>query len=389
MPVKLSHSSISKYNHCPKHYDLYYNENLRAITASAFLPFGRAIDQCLNVILKEYQQTGQVTIDFRQLFDSNWQTVEINRTVYNLYDCTIVGYAKADFDSLVLNDEDIAIIAKQTALLCPEYISYDIDKLKEELGNVKANGEAYGLEQRHLKLINIINWHCLRRKGHLMLDAYITGIIPKISKVLSIQKEWEMTAPNGDRMGGYLDVVVELVGLQGKYVLDNKTSRRKYKPEEAQSSRQLAVYAFSENTANVGFAVMLKDMKHIEVKTCKSCGNVSEAKHKTCDKETEGVNAKGKPKMIRCNGEWDIKRSSYCETQFLVDKIPNFVQNTIIDNVGEIAKSISAGIFPKNLDSCDNFFGERCPMFNKCWKNSETNLIRVDNGNNKNNNDKK
>lgn len=377
--IRLSHSAISKYGHCPKHYDLYHNQRLRPNTVTAFLPFGRAMDECLNVILTEYGKTKAVTIDFRQLFDNHWQTVEINNTTYNLYDCTLVGYAKADFEDGVLLPEDRDTINKQTVLLCPEYSSYSVKELKEELVNIKSNGELMGLEQRHLKLLNMINWHCLRRKAHLMLDAYVLNVLPMISKVHHVQKRWEMVSPEGVTMAGVIDAIVELVGKEGLYILDNKTSRLIYKESDIRHDRQLAVYAFSEGLDQAAFAVMLKNMKYSTTKTCRACGFVSESRHDTCNKETLTVNPQtGKQKKVRCGGEWNILSTPYCETQFLVDKIPDFVQNTVIDNVTEIAQSIQTGIFPKNLDSCDNFFGERCPMYNKCWKNSEINLTKVE-----------
>jgi hypothetical protein len=65
-------------------------------------------------------------------------------------------------------------------------------------------------------------------------------------------------------------------------------------------------------------------------------------------------------------------------TQLFEDEIPEFEQNLVIDNVAEVNDAIKANVFVRNLNACDNMFGNRCPYYDKCHKGKDDGLEVVE-----------
>lgn len=358
---RISFSQISKYSQCPRSYKYYYVDRLRERSVTAFLPFGSAIDEALNSILTEFKNKKEITCDYKTIFDEKWNTVKINKINYPLIDCTLVGYAKSDFILDILKEEDFRFISAKAKELEVEYT--DLYEIKEQLEKEK---NTHTISESRHKFLNIINWLSLRRKGHLMLDAYVQKIIPEIEYVVDVQKKVELTSDCGSTLVGYVDAIVKFKQDIEPCVLDNKTSSMFYTEEKIKFSQQLFIYAYALGLSRVAYAVMSKNIKLDKRSTCTVCGHESKSAHKTCN----AVDENGK----RCGGAWTLSVNPECMTQVLRDRVEENTKLVVIDNIAEINDAIKAKVFPKNLNTCTNLYGNPCPYLNFCWKNDKTNL---------------
>lgn len=358
---RISFSQLSKYNQCPRSYKHHYIDRLRERSVTAFLPFGSAIDESLNSILLDIKKHKEIKSDYKAIFDNKWQTVTINKVNYNLIDCTLVGYSKNDFILEILKPEDLSFIKAKAEELNIEYS--DLYEVKEKLESEKNTKR---IELNAHKFLNILNWLSLRRKGHLMLDAYVQNIVPEIEYVVDVQKKVELTSDCGSTLVGYIDAVVKFKQDLEPCVLDNKTSSMFYTEDKIKFSQQLFIYAYALGLSRVAYAVMLKNIKLDKRSVCNVCGHESKSAHKTCN----AVNENGK----RCGGEWTLHLNPQCLTQILRDRVEENTKLVVIDNIAEINDAIKAKVFPKNLNTCTNLYGNPCPYLNYCWKNDKTNL---------------
>lgn len=372
---RLSFSQINKYNQCPRSYKLHYIDKLREKSATAYLAFGTAMDESLNAILLDYQKNKQVTCDYKTIFDENWQTIEINKKEHSLPTCTLVGYAKADFIIELLDESDKQfIIAKSHELgfedaLCGVSFS-QLKELKDELEEEKSQRQYKPFyEQRHA-LLNLMNWRSMRRKGHLMLDAYIKNILPEIEEVIAIQKQIELKSECGSSIIGYVDAIVKLKSREDYTVLDNKTASQPYAEDAVKTSQQLLLYTYALGYKHAGFAVMLKNIRMNRKKKCVECGYESNSAHKLCNNILETNK--------RCNGTWEEEVFPEATTQLIKDEVEEQTQFVVVDNVSEINEAITANVFPKNLSTCKNIYGNPCIYLNHCWKNKSDNLEKVE-----------
>lgn len=372
---RLSFSQINKYNQCPRSYKLHYIDKLREKSATAYLAFGTAMDESLNAILLDYQKNKQVTCDYKTIFDENWQTIEINKKEHSLPTCTLVGYAKADFIIELLDESDKQfIIAKSHELGFEDAlrgVSFSqLKELKDELEEEKSQRQYKPFyEQRHA-LLNLMNWRSMRRKGHLMLDAYIKNILPEIEEVIAIQKQIELKSECGSSIIGYVDAIVKLKSREDYTVLDNKTASQPYAEDAVKTSQQLLLYTYALGYKHAGFAVMLKNIRMNRKKKCIECGYESNSAHKLCNNILETNK--------RCNGTWEEEVFPEATTQLIKDEVEEQTQFVVVDNVSEINEAITANVFPKNLSTCKNIYGNPCIYLNHCWKNKSDNLEKVE-----------
>ena len=174
MSKKISHSAWQKYLTCGRMYQLHYEDKLRPSGTTSALLFGSAMDEALNAMLLK---SGDPLDVFQKAFE---------------YD----KFQGCQFDD---RDYDSEIFTKEQQR-----------KIESESQDYKA-------------------WASLRIKGRLLLEAYQREILPRITKVYSVQKEIEGRP-------GVLDAVVEIDGE--KVLLDHKTSSYPYKRESVPSSTQ-------------------------------------------------------------------------------------------------------------------------------------------------------
>ena len=372
---RLSFSQINKYNQCPRSYKLHYVEKLRERSATAYLAFGTAMDESLNAILLDFQKNKQVTCDYKSIFDENWQTIEINKKEYNLPTCTLVGYAKTDFIPELLDESDRQfIIAKSEELGFGDALrgitQASLKELKDTLEEEKSQRQYKVFPEHRHSLLNLMNWRSMRRKGHLMLDAYIRNILPEIDQVISVQKQIELKSECGSSIIGYVDAIVKLKSREDYTVLDNKTASQPYAEDAVKTSQQLLLYTYALGYKHAGFAVMLKNIRMNRKKKCVECGYESNSTHKLCNNILETNK--------RCNGAWEEETFPEALTQLVKDEVDEQTQLVVVDNISEVNEAITSNIFPKNLSTCKNIYGNPCIYLNHCWKNKSDNLEKVE-----------
>jgi len=361
MKNKLSYSSVTKYQTCGKAYEFHYIKKLRPNVSSANLFLGSALDTGLNSLLLNDGK------DPYEVFSKAWQLGFINKKPIQIKDSLQVVYAKTDFDVEILHPNDkLEIETYYSKLSLPDdYIGNSYDFVFTR----KAQGTFIRFTDEEQKLYNFCNWVCLKRKGFLIIDAYKKEVIPRIKRVISVQKQVDFNNDSGDSITGYIDFIAEMD--DGKvYVLDNKSAGRPYELDSAAHSPQLALYAHHEGIENAGFIVFIKAIKKDKIRTCIRCGEITDSNRiKTCNK-TLGTK--------RCDGTLDDVIAPRAEIQIILDKInPNLI-GMVMENFEMVNTLVQQGIFLKNLNSCQNTYGSRCPYYGQCFNNSNKGLEVVD-----------
>jgi len=368
MKTKISHSALNKYLQCPRLYKHHYVDRLRGKTISGALLVGSAIDKSLNELLisKDLKKAIEV-------FDKEFEFGYINDKRVHLRQSEQIVYAKKDIDWELLHEEDLK-----------ELNHYPFIGGKTAYDNILDSKETNGFENLkdlEKRYYNNANWLCLRRKSHLMLKAYAEKVLPKIKKVIEIQKRVLLAGKTGDEIEMYIDLIVEWEDGK-KYVLDNKTSTMQYEQDSASTSQQLIIYYYAVNKElpeqekldGVGFIVMNKQIQKNRIKICEKCGyNGTGGRHKTCDKNVIGPMGHDE----RCNGEWKETINPECKIDIILNQVTLPAQNLIVQSFKEANEGIKAGIFPPNVDSCEKY-GVKCAMYNKCWNGKDDDLIKLE-----------
>lgn len=359
---RLSHSAVSKFQHCPKSYNFHYNKKIRTSVSKAALCFGTALDRSTGELLK-----GESLKKAKDNFDYNWRFQDVNGTRVYLPTHAELVYAKSDFDKDLLNEEDCL----------------KIERTKEAILSLVSKREEKGFESlsKEEKIItNQAFWFCLQKKGHYMLEAFKKKVMPRLTNVLSTQESISIKNDDGDEVIGYIDLVSEVKGYDSPVILDIKTSAMRYDEDDAVIfSPQLSLYmhAVGEkyNTRLAGFIVLNKQLLKNKVKTCKVCKYVAESgsRHKTCSNEIPGGH--GQPPTIRCNSEWDEVIDPEVYVQFLVEEIPLATEELVLNNISDINTAISTGNYTANLSSCLNSFGSKCEFLNLCYYGKMDGLV--------------
>ena len=385
MSIKLSISAINTYLQCPKKYQIQYEYKIYPEEKSSALLFGSAIDKALNDVLENHGKSDEEIIKVGiSTFHKEWEQQQ-DRTVgtIDLPFNTNIKYSKYDFDSDLLTEEDNGTIQK-------ELVEYNRD-LKSEVNSAEEVIEYVeglmkwqdNIKESHKRMYNFINWVCLRRKGEHIIKAYVKDLLPAIEKVIEVQTELSIEDNKKNRLVGVSDFIAIL--KPGKYgntellqsetvIPDNKTSSTAYDENSVESSPQLSTYRYILNATkgyNIkkgAYFVVQKKFKKVKTKICKSCGNVAEGSHKTCNAT---VNNK------RCGGEWDVKVSIEVPTQIVLQDISDEFTDMVMENADSVIKAVEAEIFPRNLNSCDSQFGSKCPYINYCHKKCMTGLINT------------
>lgn len=387
---KLSHSAMSKYQDCSKSYYFRYIERVVSRYKGGALYFGSALDEALNELLKAQTPARDEAKDPHETFDKWWHSQPDNDGKWmDLPTNEDIVYSNTDYDGDLMQKEDWA-----KAFRFRDALGFDGEPW-EIYDEVKSNKKLVGwgnlpVDQR--RFYNYMNWLSLRRKGHLMLEAYKQVVLPEIKEVLSVQRYVKLVNKEGDYVRGFVDAVVRWSD-DSVVCLDNKTSSIDYDHDAVLKSPQLALYQlilnndaanpendWSHEIQRCGFAVLHKRMKKDVTKTCKSCGYEAEkgSRHKTCSAVIEGE---------RCGGKWDRDVKFEVPVQILIDKVPEHVLKIVKDNITAVNTEIKQNIallqqtnadvdkiFARNFNACKKPWG-LCEYYNKCWHNNDDDLI--------------
>lgn len=353
MGNRLSHSQVSKFQQCGKAYQFWYLDKIRPTKTRSSLLFGSAIDKAIGALLEVGSEESA-----EKLFDKVWHFQDINGENTYLPDNINLVYAKTDFDKDLLTSEDI------------DKLEMSKDAILELVD--KRNDVGFdNLSQDEKLLANRIFWTCLRHKGFYMIKAFRDKVLPRLTKIHSVQEFIELD--NGeDKVIGYIDIVANVEGHEEPIVLDLKTSASQYEDDSVLTSPQLSLYvhavADKYKTKKAGYIVLNKNIIKNKTKTCAKCGHDGTGgKHKTCNNEISGR---------RCNGEWNETFNPEAQVQFIIDRIPDATENLVLENIDDINVAIKTGHFTRNLSVCTNTFGGLCDYINLCYRGKMDGLTK-------------
>ena len=359
---KISHSAVSKFQTCGHAYKLHYKDKIRPSVTSGALLFGSSLDNALNVLLRG--ETGAET-----MFERSFRFGKINEVNTYVPTSENIVYSNSDMDFDLLNEDDYKELTKYVDKASPEGFTNHLEAYqlirdrKKKLGWTQLNS----IDKRYY---NLLNWLSLRRKGLLMIKAYREKVMPRIEKVYSIQEYVTLENSAGDKVTGYVDLVADVKDI-GMCILDNKTSAMEYEEDSVLTSPQLSLYVHileeKYKTRRAGYIVLNKSIIKNRKKICSKCGNDgSGGRHKTCNATVEGK---------RCNGDWNETISPDVFVQFITDEIPPKTEEIVLQNFDTINESIKQEVFPRNLNSCLNTFGSKCPYYDLCYLGKMTGLV--------------
>lgn len=266
-------------------YYLHYFLKLRPKKESSALIFGNALDSGLNSLLINKKNNKDINIEeAKNKFNDIFTKIAISK----------IEFSKAD--------EDATSLPKDFVLEKSEKPFYPI------------------------------TWHCLKHKGHILIDEYAKQVIPRIEQVFEVQRIISLKNTNGDEFTGIVDLIAK---IDGKIcIVDNKSSSIKYASSAAEESEQLATYFEA-----------LKD-----------------------EYKLEGAMFLVIPKGLR------KKKKPVVEIEFIFGKITEELIQKTFAQYDQVLTGIKSGQFEctrkKEGGCCSKFWGA-CPYKNYCESNGK------------------
>jgi hypothetical protein len=326
VPINLSYSAISTYLTCSEKYRLERVEKIPQEYAKTPLWFGSSIDSASSVIfndkINDFFEYEEYSWDRAvRNFEHSLTYVRFNDKMIDTRYNKLVRYSKADFDLRLLQDEDLEKIRMRSLEL--EFEDFDKPTMEEFVEYCQGiKGE---MDELDLLMYNYIGYHCLYRKGLLLLKAIKDWSDKNVKEVISTQRYFRITNEDGDNYSGLLDL--EAILNDGKqYTIDLKTAsnpKQQYPENCIDTSMQLHSYA-EVGSKLVGYLVLGKSIRVKE------------------------------PKV-------DLREVYGEVTDEMLDK-----SFDIIDNV---MQDIKSGKFEKNRDGCFSF--GPCPHMSRCFPRSK------------------
>lgn len=319
-------------------YNLHYNDKLRSTKLGSQFFFGKAIDDAVMSLLLtkkpelslEERRLMETPID--ELFLAKMTITEHLGEPLNLQYTTLTEYYKSDINLDLLEDSDIQAIlelGKDEGFALNN--SEDVAKFMEECFAIIKNKQP--LDNDEQLMYNNIAWHCLKRKGLMLIQAFKDQILPKIHTVYSIQEK--VTLPDGtDEFIGFIDFVASFTDSPSvKYVVDLKTSTRAYPEDSVKTSDQLACYSEYKGIKDCAYIVLIKDIK---------------------------------------------KREPRVKTQIIRDVVDSEQANKTFDKISNVFYGITEGTYEKCYEKGDDSscfaYGKKCPYYNYCRTGELKNL---------------
>lgn len=343
--TRISHSAKETYLQCGEKYRLHYQERMRSPILASPLFLGGSFDEALNCLLLSKKPPEKLTdedkklleLDPHMVLDNELMTKDHNGETLYLPTYQFAKYYSKDYDSSLLNAEDLLFINSTAQRL--EYEPFDkevCDEFVQSCKNEIRSSKALGKDAQ--VLFNLIHWCCVRRKLHYLLDRYEEDVLPLLEEVFSVQKKVELSSGEHNLIG-YIDFVASFKDEPGvKYVIDNKLASKAYPANAIDDAVQLATYCEHEGIKKASFIITEKGLR---------------------------------------------KRDPKHRIQILRGEITEELFERTFDEFGEVVYNIEQGIFEKTgmngtRQECFHF-GQRCPYFNTCRGEPEKDfLVRLD-----------
>lgn len=322
--MQVSYSAIDTYLSCSEKYRLERILKIIPDTINTAFMFGKSIDSASEVIFKPFMKDGP-TFDREEMlkvFKEQLTNIDYQGEILYAPTHPKVKYSKADVQAELLEYDDNKAIREfvETTDLILDHIPKFIDYFKDT--KIKIEDEVI--------VYNFIAWHCLYRKGILMLDALKKWADENVKEVISLQRKIEIINDNGDNLVGYIDLEAVLKSDNILRTIDLKTAsqpKQQYPDHKISESMQLAIYAECSQP-EVGYVILDKVIK------------------------------KKAPRVAIRELRGTITEEQLDETFETIDKAMS---------------GIRAGKFEKNTDSC--FAYGKCSFYNLCHGGSMKGLV--------------
>lgn len=347
-PLSISHSARGKFDHCNYMYFLHYIEKIRPASSTSSLLLGSAMDKACE----EYMKSRNRELA-RRAFRNTWNEQEINGQITDLTASLEIEFHGNDFDAELVPESYNSVLIENTVYpTVPDLIKAGIEKER----------------------IAYANWLSLFFKGRLMLIAFMDWVDENVEEVLGCQIPIELEDGEGNKVTGFADFVVKIKGYDKPMLIDLKTAARYYERSSVKESEQLALYfLYLKSTKfpdmeRAAFLVLSKQIKKNRKKTCKTCGTITSGREQTC-----AVGGKGKG---RCDGEFDVEITPEANLQYIHDEIEQEFIDQTVEKFNITVEKIKTGVFEKNLEGCDRYYGKPCPYREFCLTGCMTGLIK-------------
>jgi len=299
-------------------------------------------------------------------FRANWEEAFITNTKEQLRTNTKIAYAERDMDIDLLQEEDLQELAQFITDHDLKYAGNTPLEVYKACSDFKKQRAHRSFKEAEHQYLNLANWLCMARKAPMMVEAFKEKILPRIKEVHSTQKHIKLENDSEDIVQGYIDMVVTLDDGK-KYVLDLKTSARKYDENAANESPQLTLYAYHEGVEDIGFIVLYKNIAKDKTRVCTSCGKQEmNNRVKTCSNLVSDK---------RCGGELGEEVIRRAELDLILGRVNSRLAESVISNFDIINQQVKHGVFYKNFDSCSNWYGGDCPFKRLCFSGDDSGLI--------------
>lgn len=322
MPLRLSHTQVSKYLECPRKWKYYYKDKIRPDGIGSALFFGISLDEAFNRLLLEKKKYFKND----EHFDFYLSPEEIFKFSMNPFmkneNCE---YFKSDLDLSLLTPTDIKDINEYADELgfdeyfkIPDIIKYTYDM-------------KFSVDIDTKKIFNYINWLSLYRKGLILIQSYKTNIMPKIHEVIEIQREVRLeNEETKDSYIGKIDFIATFKDEPNvEYICDNKSTSKPFKVDDVESHSQLASYSEAENNRNVAIVYVEKKLR----------------------KKTPIT----RQDIVKTQMPENTIEKTFHNIEITIDGIKKKDYNKIVDNKKEAFRSCF-------------FYGRQCEYFDLCWE---------------------
>jgi hypothetical protein len=327
------------------------------------LLYGSAIDAAVMDLLDG-------KLDWKQKFYDRWKVGYVDSKAIDVFDNPDVVFANADFDALVLEENDLILMKSWIKELGLESLGSNPVNVFKEVLKIKKNPYKQN-KANELAYFRRASWVALNRKGGILLDAFKEQFYPLIEEVLATQVHGSLTDPTtGDSISGYIDFIVRVKGYSSPIIIDLKTAAQEYSLEQAKKSEQLSTYLILKgqeySTSLVGYVVLIKNIPKEVESYCEICNNKKNSKHKTCDNLVNGK---------RCGGAWLSKTILKPKVQFLVESRDQFALESLLQDYGSTLLAMKNDIHYRASEQCSNWFGKPCIYEKLCWEGKTDGLI--------------
>lgn len=299
MKKPLSYSAYSSYMVCPRKYAYEKIDRIAPDSTPIHLVVGSAFDKAGNALLEgKGDPFTEANAELARIFFDN------------------IEYSHKDFEPQILCPVSHEAMIRDLRTIGWKGEDTELGQMADALFDKLSRGETLSTGQK--SALDTLVYYTYIEKVSLMIEGFKNHILPKIEKVVSVQKNVKR---------GIMDAEVIFKDTPGVVCLDNKTASRPYKNDSVLFSVQLAGY----ESLIGAYCVFHKSVKP------------------------------GAREIV---------------PQLIINKIPEHNRTLVEEAYQKTEKLIATEVFPRNLNACGKSFGKPCVYVNLCWNNSMEGLVK-------------